>query len=80
MRAFLVFLQIVKVAFKRSAKMFDCIYEHAILSSDPEILHHGNPGMRCALIREAIPGRKEKMLWRRKLKKIRRRKQVRITK
>jgi hypothetical protein len=51
-----------------------------MLSSDPEIFCHGNPGMLCVLIREAIPGRKEKMLWRRKLKKIRKRKQVRIAK
>ena len=76
----MVSIKIVKFSFKRSAKRFDCIYEYAILSSDPETLHHGNPGMRCVLVREAIPGRKEKMLWRRKLKKIRRRKQVRIAK
>lgn len=36
--------------------------------------------MLCVLIRDAIAGRKGKMLWRRKLKKPRKRKQVRIAK
>ena len=36
--------------------------------------------MLRVLIRDAIPGGKEKMLWGRKLKKLRKRKQVRIAK
>ena len=80
MRVLLGFLQIVRACFKGSAKIFDSIYEYAILFSDPEIFCQGNPGMLCVLIRDAIPGREERMLWRRKLEKTRKRKQLRIAK
>jgi hypothetical protein len=59
--------------------MFDSIYEYALIS-DPKIFCRGSPGILCVLIKDDGPGRKERMLWRRKLKKTRRRKQVRIAK
>jgi hypothetical protein len=80
LRAFVIVLKIVNVYFKRSAKIFDSIYEYEILFSDPKIFCHGNPGILCVLIQDDGPGRNERMLWRRKLKKTRKRKQVRIAK
>jgi hypothetical protein len=60
--------------------MFDSIHEYTTLLYDSKMFCYGNPWMLCALLGDAIPGRKERMLWRRKLEKTRKRKKLRIAK